>query len=705
MADDLPPGFVLTPEKSARPKMVPKGDELPPGFEINPNREGTPLQKTEDMFGGFGRWLGKQATAAKEFVTSTGEYAPKIDPGTGKPYPEIGSASLGKGFMGTLREAYVGGLFNLETDPKYRANLIKKYFPKVKSVDIDKDGDPIFTLRNGKKYILNQRGASMQDLSDTTSFLGKAAVGGVLGTGPTILSTALRSGLTFAGGTALEDVGSNVAGSGRPVGPETAVRVVGGGVLGALGGAGGHALFRALSSASRMGSFVTPRGKLTVTAKRILRKAGVDPSDISAADARALNAMLPKASNAEEARRMLLGQKFGVKLTKGQVTRHPNDMRGERFIAESVQDVETPNMADLRKYLTGGQHERLAVAGSDIVRGMTGKSPVSYTGEVMGRTQKVLYTLSKREQTAVNRAYKAARDAGEVVPIEDAKALYGQIKSHLQENYGPAERASLEQFQKLIKENPDGVPLKLLESVRKQWGNTSPLNTAFKSSQDAKAILDEGVNTPLFVKARTRHMEMSGKFKDDKTIASLIKTDTDASGKMSSDLVVSPDEAVKKVFGTGSGKLGTARTLRRMKSILGEKSQAWQDVRLEAASRLFTSQRFDTAFETAMKGDRTVMASLFSKQELKNMADYAQLVKIIKSDPTANTSKTSYNTLWAMNKMRGLKEIVSGAAPRALRLVINNQVAGSALRGVPMPPVKPIFPGLTGQTFREGTPD
>lgn len=377
-----------------------------------------------------------------------------------------------------------------------RADIIKTVLPDAK-IEIDRNtGRHVVTYRGETGYI-DKPGVTLGGLLDTVAQVGKfLPAGKIASLGGGLLS---KVGLAAAGGAATsvaEDVAAIPQGSQQGVDIEkAAITAAGAGAGQAVSGPisrgvgwlanKGQNVWRAL----RGNPIYIEGGRLTEQGRRLAMQAGLNPDELTddliaeleSAARVAVTADVPPAQRGIATERQALSQRFGVPLTKGEVT---GDY-AQQSLEENLRrmDVTTKAGRIMRGAETDSAKKMLGDSGETgfgkLAREINPRPAAGVSGagqEVLGATQQ----SAEAAKGAYQSAYGAARESGAALASRPYRDFLGRVKSVLvdqvdyDENLMPQTKTMLAYLEKhqigmeeMGRAAPRKIPLTKLENIRK----------------------------------------------------------------------------------------------------------------------------------------------------------------------------------------------------------------------------------------------
>lgn len=719
----ITPRFELTPEEQKELQGIVPMKPLPEQ-PLPPNMRGPGVHPQQPQ--------AQPDWATRNIVQPIGNYlrANSVRDPSGEPYPEAGNIDTGSDWKN------FGAAFGqmIEATPEGRANIIASRIPGAKVsgdkgnvfVDVPPEQQKALNLR--PRYIMNQPGPSWQDFRDILSFGAETTIAGkAIGAPKTIMGMGLRSGGVSGTMKAAEDVGAQKLGSGRT--PEATEWLEAAGLGGVLG-AGGAQLWTGLRSLGGVEKVVRG-GQLTAGARTLLQKSGVDPASLTPRAISELEFLLPRAANPAEAARLAKIRAEGVTATKSDVAQDPKTLAlTDRLVKGASPGREmTPTEQTMRTLKTETQPREVAESASRLVGRMTGKAPsvdeatksVSVIrGQEFERTQKTLAAMADRERKTISRLYDRAKQSGAAVDAGRVDELGKSLKSVATEFDVPAARALADEVRAALKVEGGtitSVDMTALMKLRTRLVNlqsSTDRPTAAVAGKMKRALDDweSGLTPDDFVKggpeAVTAHRaavsarsKYAQRFEDDQTISAMLKAERMADGKYK--LSLNPSEAAEAIVGKITSVKGDAvsDTLQRMKTILGEKSEAWQAVKREVLLKMLEkgSGTFERDIRTLVQRNPKLAQELFTPSEMRQMLQHGEVARLVgppKEKGVANYSASGYEMLRNLPQMTDVRFIanVATGAPKILyRNVLRGDPfysPGALLKGRP----DPLMPGV-----------
>lgn len=354
-----------------------------------------------------------------------------------------------------------------------------------------------------------------------------------------------------------------------------------------------------------------------------------------------------------------------IKLTKGQADRTFEQQRFEREAAKGGKEGEP-----LRQRFAD-QNERILQNFDAWVDETGAEAPnVRATGQgaVSAITKKA--TAAK---TAIQNAYAAATEAGELAVPVSTRPLVDYLEQHRPEAINAPVLSTIEQ--KLVQlggatKGPDGklvpgsIPINSLEEIRKMIGavsDSTPTNLRFGAQ--AKSVIDaatEGAGGELYQKARALRTRYAREFDDQRAINDLIRNKPGSTDRA----VAYEDVFAHSIL---NGSLDDVRSLRRTLQTQGaEGTKAWKEMQGETVKHL--KEAATKGVTTDARGNRVISPAaldkavaaldkdgkldfIFGKKGAQQIRDVNDLARDVFTAPpgSVNTSNTASVLLGALD--------------------------------------------------------
>lgn len=523
-----------------------------------------------------------------------------------------------------------------------------------------------FGMEPGQRMYLNRPGASAQDFVDTLATLTLdvplAAAGGRALRGLGLAGRAAGTGGGAAAGSVTQDVMAGTMGSREGIDPVNAL-VAGAAGVGFEFAAPLVPFIRRIISGPR--TFNAKTGELTREGREALTKAGIDPDVVDegfVAEFRRRSSMAGDADSAAVAARQAEADEFGIPLSRGDATQDFVQQQREDIWLKTQDTDAGRRMGQFRDEQTGA----IESARDDMRLRFGGESAPPLSGIDAARDS--LTAARDLQKAKIREAYDAAAEKGGSVMAEAIDDLALHISRGVR-NFNPSTAPKafdllrqLRGFRDQFGGNVQAVNIRTLEQFRQQVSaleRSSDTVERMAASEIRKQfdgfmenVLDEalirGDQAALnaYKNARSMRVEFRKRFEGDKLFDSMLEVVEEGDGAV---LKMEPSQAANKLFGITQfiGSPGAARTARRMKSELGEKSAEWTGLRQEAFLRLFPDDAsiatYPKRFKTAMERSPELMRAFFSQGEIEQMNRFANVVRNarIKKEGAVNYSNTA----------------------------------------------------------------
>lgn len=599
-------------------------------------------------------------------------------------------------------------------DPDRQKSIWEENYPKLK---FSKDDQGNYII-DGTAYgagigYMNKPGISTRDI---TQFAGQAAaftpaaktaqiVGrGGLGVVSDLVGSGLASrigaaGIASAGTQAGLDVGSQAAGGTEEVSSsnidigDVATAGIGGAAFEGLAGPLGRLAQKFTGQFERM-----PRvtSGIREEFKQVAVDAGMDPDEVTD---KFIRSWLKASKEATKGGKVAgtpeaIQQRgeFGIPYTRGQMTGSQKQLGLE----DTLRNVRGTKASGVMEKF--GEQQQAAISGATrgMQRQLGGTQDLVETpAQAAGAVKEAIQTKFGQAEEAVGQAYENVGDAflkseGLQNIMSNMKTLARQERFITSKELAPATKAALakiDQAQSFFKKagvKVKPIHLSRVDAYRKELGS---LIDASKNPTDRRQVtmlkrqfddmVDQATDKSLFTgdeaaldalkKARGLYADFRAKFsaKDQRTRFG--RKVSDVAGKRMEEIASldpNPEEVANWLFGASKlgAKNGSAELAKRMKNVLGEGSNEWNQIRQAAFLKLTepgknqtvtSGRQFLSRLEEATKGSGTTfMKELFTKEEIGKMRRLAKAIKRAQPDP-GNPSKTSYKAAEMINQAAG----------------------------------------------------
>lgn len=538
-------------------------------------------------------------------------------------------------------------------------DILKKNYPGAAFAQ-DKFGNPIMSIQ-GQNFYVNRPGLDSGDIlrlgPQVAAGVGVGRlVGGAVGS---LLPRMAAVGSAEAGLSVGSDVVAQQAGSEQPIDARKALIASGLGAGGEFVSSAGGAIARRVG-APEVTQAAPGAATVSLAPEMLaaLKKAGIDPSQVTNEWLQRFQAQAQKSLSGEQAARFTDLQTLPVPVpaTRGDISRLPQD---QMFEDQAFKGSYGQRPAAVIQSMRGRQEEALR-GNVEAVQGRlsgTGVPAVVEPGQGGALASDALVGLRDRAKAGVDQAYDAARDGGgqagisrDAVPgmAHNVQAAAADFVGHTPKAEGLAA-----ELQALGAKGGEGdVTVRALFDWRRRasklrgttldpaegaaiGGMVRKFDDEMKAAVDQQMIRGDIEAVDRWLKANGMRAEFGRLYEGDDLVERLTSRDM-RSGKMQ--LVVPPDEVANEIFGRAGLKLGDmnlGRDLVRLRGVLGADSPAWNSLREEAFLRLFrsteggyvgqTGQRafsgakLATALDNALERSGPLMRILFKPEEIAQM--------------------------------------------------------------------------------------
>lgn len=597
---------------------------------------------------------------------------PKVGPKT----PELSQAGLG--FANSLKAA---SAYFTTTDPKALQDIVVQNIEGAQP-GLDEQGNP-YVVIEGKPFYLNRPGLSGADavgfVGDIIKFAPVAKLANMAKSGLTRVLTAMGgSGVV----SATSELGSQVIGSKQEfdtakVGLDT--------VFGGVGQFVGDALSRFAATRKPV---MDQTGRYSIEFQDALKSAGININEFGDAGRKAImdayqtlgRAFARQAQEVTTGARQAEAQAFGIPLTRGQASGDVTQIAREEAMRQAAR---------------GGAAQR-TMSQFDVQQNQAIKDAIN---ERLGSTFAPRVGLFTEQQAAGGGLFEMIRGRAEEmrgaakslydkldlpsvrVEAETVGNLPGRITSKIQESdfilgpeLTPKTNQILTQVETIVPRAGDveitEVSLKQIEKVRRQISRIAKdAEPGSSDSQAARLViqefdswLDDGIQAGLakgdpeqldiLKRARSLYKNYKQAFGAGKPMSPDADAQNAINKIVSKDLT--PTETMNIVF--GASKLGdnqtSARIVSKLKTLFGEESLEFENIRSAAFSRLFQDSLGNIKQapaivreidELTMGKGSAVGKELFTSAQLKQLRDFRSAVsKTITPAEARNPSRTGY---------------------------------------------------------------
>ena len=551
---------------------------------------------------------------------------------------------------------------------------------------------------------VNKPGLDLQDVSravyGSLPYIGTGGAAGAAlktsGVGVNALAQAGAAAVTSVGG----DIGSGIQGSEQGVDPVKAGTMAAFGAAGPVAGMVAGALWRKFVTIP--GLIDKSTGQLTAKGLEAARKAGIDPADITPDFAKSFAETLAKTGDEAQAATQAGVDRFGIPATRGQVTKDPYLLTQEegmrrRLFGESAQDTmrgfDAKQQEAIRFAALGGDGGRNVFAPKQGIGEQMNpaRTPGTNAYERMPATlgesvQQGLLKAREGAKALEREAWKEAKDL-EVTPQALATlpdTLNAKLGGLIMTDANTPAAANMAKHVESILsgEAPQTVagwvkaaPTTNVDQMRRNLlamyksAATPTDQAAAKAIYDgfndwisdaAKANLLKGdpAAAMKLVKARGFTKEVREVFAPANEAGKATPAARRLAKVLDDSMTDSGESVVQALLGSqGSRSVndGTVSALQSIKAALKyappeHATQAWNDIRLAYWTRLVTNKGGDLVgpsamlsnIKTAISSQRTVMNTLFSSVEQRQMREFVRALEVVSYKPP-NASGSGYS--------------------------------------------------------------
>jgi len=623
--------------------------------------------------------LGKTVVVSTTKLTDREAYSRGLNqllPKVGENTKELSQAGLSFGNSLKAASAYL-----TTNDPKALQDIIVKNISGAQP-GLDESGNP-YVVIEGKPFYLNKPGLSG---ADAVGFVGDLIKFAPVAKFANLAKSGLTRVLTAIGGSgaisAASELGAQVLGSDQEF-DTTKV-----GLDAAFGGAGqfiGDALSRFAASRRPV---MDMAGRYVPEFEKALKSAGININDFGDAGRNAIieayktlgRGFAKQAQDVTTGARQAEAQAFGIPLTKGQAAGDVPMLARE----EAMRQGGRGSMAQKTMSQFDVQQNQ---AIKDAINQKLGQSFAPRVG-LFTEQQAAgggMFEMIRRKASEMKGSAKTAYDELDLpsvrIEAETIGNLPGRVSAKIQESdfilgpdLTPKTNQILTQIESITPKvgaaDITEVSLKQIEKTRRQISTLA--KDAAPGSSDSKAArliieefdswLDDGIQAGL-AKGNPEQLELLKRarslyknYKQSFGAGKPLSPDADAQNAInkivSKDLT--PTETMNIVF--GSSKLGdnqvSARIVEKLKTIFGQESLEFENIRSAAFSRLFqdsignikpASTIVREIDELTMGKGSAVAKELFTTDQIKQLRDFRSAIsKTVTPAEAKNPSKTGY---------------------------------------------------------------
>lgn len=653
-------------------------------------------------------WMDKAKSAASSiYDVVTGESESAKLPESVRNLPEMMSITdpVSTGEMGKDLQIAAGMLFSFS--PEARKDVIKNAVPDAKIEEVD--GTTVVTFPNGEKSVLNKAGLSYSDLAPLAAqipiFIGTAGFGGFLS------NMAARLGFEGAASAATEygiQKTSQALGSEQDI-DKSSVAIAG------VGGAGGQALAETLPKVFSLFRNVEelPVSQQAKEAIKNVEKQAMEyqsqygeamperqviqllESNGIPLDAAEKLARFSPDTNVEQVLQQSkqaatqAEQQYRIPLSEGERSGAPEMLQ---FEESALRGAQTPEARMKAEALKARQEAAIPQAVRTEAERLAPTPMPATSGEAVEGAIGGVKSSAENFMAQVDEAYKAIPEGSRLTPQGALQVITGMQRAASGRFFDrslPSTTKALNDlsgFKKIMevraKQGKKGVPIEEMEVYRRKLNGYIEsaestdkrqlilMKQAFDEYQDkavAEGLLtgDQGTLDAM-KKARALRRQYSELFEPQvKSTRAGIK-DRDSAGVLinkMAELEPSSDEVVNALFASGNafGKKGSAQLANRMKTVLGEDSPEWQQLRQAAFLRIFgldkgqlvdsasgkvyvSGQGTLTRLQEVIGGRGNNLAKeMFTKEEIDSMIQLARAIKRAQPAPFNPSGTASMN--------------------------------------------------------------
>lgn len=613
---------------------------------------------------------------------------------------------------GALLDTTIGAAF---ANDEGFTNILQQSYPDAKFSQ-DKFGNVIMS-RNGENYYVNRPGLDSGDimrlLPNLAGGLGVGRVAGRVVTGTLPRMAAVGAGeAAYSGAT---DLAAQAAGSGQPIDFNKMLLAGGLGVVGEGIGAGLSKIANSLGT--RAAQIVQgPNGASIQLAPEMIdaiRKAGIDPAQLTDDWVRRFQAESQKALSGEQAARFTDLQTLPtpVPATRGDITRTAPD---QMFEDQALKGSFGERPAGVIQGMRGRQEDALRQNVEQIQGRLsgTGVPAVVEPGQGGALASDTLNQMRDAAKRGVDQAYDAAREGGGQagIPRENVAGMAHSVQGAAADFVGftPKAEALGAELRNLSTAGGDAdVTVRSMFDWRRRASTlgrttTDPAEATaigrmvrqfddeMKVAVDQQLIRGDAEAVGRWLDANNMRREF-GKLYEGDDLVQRLTTREPRSGQMQ--LVVPADEVANEIFGRAGLKLGDknlTRDLVRLRSVLGDNSEAWNALREESFLRLFrsteggyggsTTQRsfsgakLATALDNALERSGPLMRVLFKPEEIAQMQQLKRAALAVTTSTKGGQNFSNTASAAASIMQNTLGKLISAIGGKAGLILANTPI-------------------------------
>lgn len=586
-----------------------------------------------------------------------------------------------------------------------------------------------------RRYYINKAGASGQDFEDiaTTGAIEGAIMAPLMrygGKAAGVLGSLAGAGGGAGAGSIVQD--NLAAGAGSKQGYDIQNALLSGafGIGGDLAGRLLAPVFRRLFKSKD----ITPDGKISEKAQDTLDKMGVDTDEITPEWAKqfteAQNVLdTPEGAAFADAQSLPVP----VKLTRGDVSRNPKDQRVEQNAKRGNLGTDASEIMNTART----EQNKQILANQQAITNQMGTGRQLAPNEGVANVGKILDEKATALKAKGSAAYKVASEAGANLKSAGVKNFLNTAKQTLKKEFPSSSRRNEvnAEIDELLNDLPqmdfitnkagqttdNFIEANRLEAFRQ---DLLAIQRALPMGSDKKPIfgslinqLDDFTEGAFDAGLVTGDMTAIKKFKEARGIWRELRTKYEGkeAGKIY-DII----QAVRNgdananvaniIFDAQSigMKKGALQAVKKMKEILGADSEAFKNLKEDAALRLFNSNtkgnqkgkdmetifsgdKFATAVEAAMKDAPELMKEIFTKKELslisqfKRVAQRATNIREEIRSPNSGDAPLQFMREFLSKALGPAGRFAGGATTKAVGAANRANDIGDLIKGIDNP--------------------
>lgn len=442
--------------------------------------------------------------------------------------------------------------------------------------------------------------------------------------------------------------------------------------LGAVGGAGGELLGRAVQSIVGLArtrgpqAVVDQAGNLLPEYADMVRKAGLDPQQVSAAVAADISNMVAAGARGDQAAATAMARNLPtpVPMTRGAITGDTGQQLFEDMASKGVYGEAAGMMMRGQRANT---QDALNTNLQQLLEGLNPSGGAISRGEGGAAAQSALAAQRAEAKTMTDEMYDLARKTTAVVSPDAAAGVADTMRAAYRARFNPLTAPTaaklLDSFDEVAASGDIGRMMNWREQVSGlrtgaptvEGAAAGEIITAFDASIGDtinRALLSGDADAvSLWGMAIRNYADFASKWKSKGGILNLLTEEVGRDGERV--LRVAPEQAADAIFGaTASGlaaKTGLPRDLITLKYNLPP--EQWNQMRQEAFIRLMDTAKnkgtgevsglnFKKAWENLKDKNMGVVNGLFTKDEQKLLQQFAD-VAVMATNTAKNTSNSA----------------------------------------------------------------